>query len=266
MRTLKFFYFWQADIFIVFFALGIGLALPYIGIAAFPTLASKLPKSGPWILRLKIFLGFLLACTGLWLLYILTVVAGYTNAIAVGTIALAGVLLLFITHRKNLGGFRLSVPGLFVLCTVALAVPAGIPSSLKINNTVRLSPYLASIWTPFEPDAIHRLVASGKTVFVDVTADWCITCQVNKSLVINDIDVLATLSTSNVVAMQADWTRPDDEITRYLTTFGRFGIPFNAIYGPNAPNGIILSELLTKPAVLNALKNAGPRSEVKKGP
>ncbi len=254
------------DILNVFLALGIGMALPYLGIAAFPALASQLPKPGPWILRLKIFLGILLAGTGVWLLYILTAVAGYTNAIAVGAIALAGVLLLFIAHRKNLGGFRLSVPGLFFLCTIALVVPLWIPSAFKVNGTLRLSSYLAEIWAPFEPTAIHQLVASGKTVFVDVTADWCITCQVNKSLVINDTDVLAGLSTSNVVAMQADWTRPDDEIARYLATFGRFGIPFNAIYGPNAPTGIILSELLTKTAILNALKNAGSRSGAKKDP
>ena len=94
---------------------------------------------------------------------------------------------------------------------------------------------------------------------MDVTADWCLTCQINKSLVLTRGDVYKRLTGDGVVAMQADWTRPDDAISRYLASFGRYGIPFDAVYGPGAPRGIALPELLTEGAVLEALERAaGP--------
>jgi suppressor for copper-sensitivity B len=99
-------------------------------------------------------------------------------------------------------------------------------------------------------------VRQGKTVFVDVTADWCLTCQVNKRLVLDRGAVRDALARAEVVAMRADWTRPDERIADYLRSFGRYGIPFNAIYGPAAPNGIPLPELLTEGDVLSALKRA----------
>jgi suppressor for copper-sensitivity B len=93
-------------------------------------------------------------------------------------------------------------------------------------------------------------------VFVDVTADWCVTCIVNKRLVVESKEVNARLAAADVVAMQADWTRPDDRIARYLAANNRFGIPFNAVYGPGAPGGILLPELLTEGVVLDALARA----------
>jgi suppressor for copper-sensitivity B len=93
-------------------------------------------------------------------------------------------------------------------------------------------------------------------VFVDVTATWCLTCQVNKAVVIGRGAVAARLAAPAVVAMRADWTRPDPQIAAYLASFGRYGIPFNAVYGPGAPEGIALPEILTEDAVLQALARA----------
>ena len=116
-----------------------------------------------------------------------------------------------------------------------------------------------SLWKPFDRDGIAPAVASGKVVFVDVTAEWCITCQVNKAAVVYRGEVMKRLSSPNVIAMQADWTKPDDTIGAYLASFGRYAIPFDAVYGPGAPDGIPLPELLTPEAVLDALnKAAGP--------
>ena len=97
---------------------------------------------------------------------------------------------------------------------------------------------------------IQKLVAEGKTVLVDVTADWCITCQLNKRLVLDLREVVTALRSGSVIGMRADWTRPNDAISRYLESFGRYGIPFNVIYGPAKPNGVVLPELLTN----NSLK------------
>jgi suppressor for copper-sensitivity B len=96
-------------------------------------------------------------------------------------------------------------------------------------------------------------------VFVDVTAEWCITCQLNKTLVLHQGEVARRLGGDGVVAMQADWTHPDAAISRYLSGFGRYGIPFDAVYGPGAPRGVALPELLSAGAVLGALdRAAGP--------
>jgi suppressor for copper-sensitivity B len=94
-------------------------------------------------------------------------------------------------------------------------------------------------------------------VLVDVTADWCLTCKVNKALVLERGAVAAALEQGRIAGLRADWTRPDPAISDYLASFGRYGIPFNAVYGPGAPAGIALPELLTAEAVLDAVARAG---------
>jgi suppressor for copper-sensitivity B len=116
----------------------------------------------------------------------------------------------------------------------------------------------AAEWVTFDRAAIARHVSRGEIVFVDVTADWCLTCQANKLLVLDRDPVAAALAEPGVTTMRADWTRPDEEISRYLSTFNRYGIPFNAVYGPGAPDGIALPELLSAEAVLDALRDAAP--------
>ena len=111
-------------------------------------------------------------------------------------------------------------------------------------------------WQAFEEARIGPLVSEGRTVFVDVTADWCITCKFNKAAVLDRGPVAARLA-GDVVAMRADWTRPDPAISAYLARFARYGIPFYAVYGPGAPAGLALPELLTDGAVLEAMDKAG---------
>ena len=101
------------------------------------------------------------------------------------------------------------------------------------------------------------LIAQGKTVFVDVNADWCVTCKFNEATVLDRGAVAAQLASSGVVAMRADWTNPDPAIAAYLEEFGRFGIPFNAVYGPALPRGIALPELLSQDVVMAAFGRAG---------
>ena len=119
-----------------------------------------------------------------------------------------------------------------------------------------------SHWQDFDPLRIARYVSEGETVFVDVTADWCLTCKANKSLVLDKDPVRARLRGGSVIAMQADWTKPDDAIARFLERHDRYGIPFNTVFGPGAPSGIALPEILTPQAVLGALDAASMRSLV----
>jgi len=240
-----------ADIFLVFAALGLGVALPYLLIAAFPKTATWLPKPGAWMVKLKIVLGFALAATGAW---ILTVLAGTASAkaawVVAGLMAASGGVLYW-AHKLGHAGVKLSAPALLAAFLVATATPHWLSQSTasagKMDNT---------IWQPFDEDVIPRLVAEGKTVYVDVTADWCITCLVNKAVVLGDQRVNDLLSSGKIIAMQADWTKPSDAISRYLAKYGRYGIPFNMVYGPNKPDGIVLPELLSAGIVLDAFGTA----------
>jgi suppressor for copper-sensitivity B len=137
----------------------------------------------------------------------------------------------------------------YVLAVVAIA--AALPGATRPEVAAR-----DDHWRTFDEAAIPALVAEGRVIFVDVTADWCITCQANKALVLRRGEVARRLGGGEVVSMRADWTKPDPVIARYLTKFGRYGIPFNVVYGPNAPQGIPLPELLTSDAVLAALDQA----------
>ena len=116
-------------------------------------------------------------------------------------------------------------------------------------------------WKRFDLDAIPNLVIQGNTMLVDVTADWCITCKVNKALVFGKGTVAELIYKNKVIAMQANWTLPNLVITKYLSSFNRYGIPFNIVYGPKLPKGIVLPEILTKSVVLSALKKASLNPE-----
>ena len=187
----------------IFLALGLGLALPYLAVAAAPGLVSILPRPGGWMRWLKGVLGLTLVGTAIWLMSIIGVQTG-----------------------------------LFSASTSAAS---------------------DSQWVAFDERAIADDVAGGRVVFVDVTADWCITCQANKKLVIDREPVAGRLRQDGVVAMKADWTNPDPAIADFLGRHGRYGIPFNIVYGPGAPAGVVLPELLTVDAVTQALDQAAKR-------
>lgn len=236
-----------AEIAAVFAAVGTGLALPYLAVAAFPALAGRLPRPGPWMVTLRRVLGVALAGTVLWLLNVLAVQAGILAAVIVGGCVAVLATALFLRCRLA-GRYELATKSLATLSVLlAFAAPA-FPPFVSVA-----SPPPAGFWTPFDEAAIPRLVAEGKVVFVDVTAEWCITCKINKKVALGTADILARLTGDGVVAMQADWTRPDPAISRYLARYGRYGIPFNIVYGPAAPEGVRLPELLTPSAVRDAL-------------
>jgi suppressor for copper-sensitivity B len=242
------------DIAVVFTALGFGLATPYLAIAAAPGLVERLPKPGRWMLWLKAFLGLMLAATAGWLFFVLDGVAGGRVALVLGLL-MAGLIGLLAAPRV---GKVVRGAGVVALAATTLASPMLLAETAA--PTVGPSAAVrATVWAPFDRAAIARAVSQGETIFVDVTADWCLTCKANKALVLDRDPVAAALSTPGVTPMQADWTRPDDAIARYLESFGRYGIPFNAVYGPDAPGGVVLPELLTVDAVMDALERASGR-------
>lgn len=140
-----------------------------------------------------------------------------------------------------------------VLAIALLATAAWLCSTLY---TVTTQPTLDAGWQAFEQAQIAPAVQAGKVVFVDITADWCLTCKANKRLVLDSDEVVAALNQPHIVRMQGDWTQQDEVIAIYLKSFGKFGIPFNVVYGAGAPEGIVLPELLNKRAVFDALATA----------
>ena len=239
------------DILIVFTSLGLGLALPYLVIAAFPRLVTFMPKPGRWMLVVKIVMGILLLATAVWLFWVLEGVAGLASVIAVAMLSGVAVLMLSLPNVRTQLRWSIATTS-FVLALVAGPL-------LQQSAPAKSVPQSALDWVAFDRSQIAKRVSEGEVVFVDVTADWCLTCKANKTLVIDREPVRSALEAPGVTPMQADWTRPDARISRYLESFGRFGIPFNAVYGPSAPNGIVLSELLATDDVLNALSQAGGR-------
>ncbi len=241
-----------AEIFTIFAALGAGMAVPYLLVALFPGLATGLPRPGPWMDRLRRILALALVATAIWLLWVLEGVAGLSVSLAVGAAVVALGALFWVRHARPATA-RAAVGAMVVAVAFAFAAPGWLASAGGRGG----DEMTAVAWQPFDVVAIGAAVAAGKTVFVDVTADWCVTCKVNKRLVIADASVRARLEAPEVVCMRADWTRPDPAIASYLASFGRYGIPFNVVYGPASRDGLVLPELLSKGVVLEALDAAG---------
>ncbi|GIX10025.1 protein-disulfide reductase DsbD [Elioraea sp.] len=232
------------EILAVFAALGAGLALPWVALAAVPRLAALLPRPGAWMIRLRAAMGVLLAATSAWLMTVLASQAGTEVAAGVAaSLAAAGAALWLARGR------RAALPAAVALALGAVALPAfpGAPPA----------PPPPAGTLAFSAVEAERRARSGETLLVDITAEWCITCQVNKALVLERGAVAELLRAGAVGMMRGDWTRPDPAITAYLARHGRVGIPFNAVYGPAAPEGIALPEILTESTVLDAVARAG---------
>lgn len=248
----------------IFLALGLGLSLPYLLIAVFPGLTFLLPRPGRWMIYLKAVLTLALIGTSIWLLTVLSVAVGTENALAVGGLVVVAAAVLV---ARKVEGSRLGRAAFPVSAALALAAVLS-PLTFEGGNPIASEREVSEErihWVPFDEAAIPALVAQGKTVFVDVTADWCVTCQWNKKAVLETDSILAWLNSETVVAMKADWTLPDPKISDYLTRHGRYGIPFNIVYGPSLPSGIALSELLSADDVRAAALSANPDTRIADG-
>ncbi len=240
-----------AEILGIFFCLGIGMGLPFFGAALVPGVTRWLPRPGPWMITLRRILGVLLLGTAVWLLAILSSVSGPMATF--WAVVLLGALLA-LSRWSRLGGRldgqlwpKLAMAALAILVVVAaMASPPSGP----------LPDQRAGDWQRFDPAALDRLVADGKTVLVDVSASWCLTCKVNELAALKTAEVRGRLSQPGTVTMRADWSRPDPSIAHYIQGFARYGIPLDVVYGPRRPAGEALPELLTAGLVVNALDRA----------
>ena len=234
------------QLFAVFMAMGVGLAMPWGLVALFPALVGLLPSPGNWMIWLKRLLAGLLIATMIWLGWLLQTVQGGLAALLL--ISLIGGVLLAVLSRQN---FLLLLAGTS-LCAGLWFLPTPSTVAPEANGL---------FWQAWSPDASAAARAEGRLVFVDVTADWCITCKANKALVLEVAPIgplLGELVDAGKLSMfKADWTRPNSNIAAFLSSHQRFGIPFNIVYGPAVPEGIVLGELLTANIVEKALIKAG---------
>ncbi len=239
--------------FAVFTALGVGLALPYLAISFFPLLIRWLPRPGAWMEFLKQVTALPLFATVIWLVYIygrLFSGGAPGEGVYQSAMLLCGLLVVTV-GAWTLG--RWPAARVATIVAVVLLV-AGVATPFA-ERPGKAEAAAAAKWEPFSQPALDAARASGKAVFVDYTAAWCLSCQVNEKLVLNTSDVQARLKQGNFVLMRADWTQYDPAITTALTAVGRSGVPTYVIY-PGKPEAApdVLPELLTKDVVLNSIE------------
>jgi len=225
--------------FLIFIFMGIGMSFPYLLISIFPQLIKSLPKPGKWMKYIKYFLGILLLLTLIW----------------VGNILLNHFNFIFIIVSLFLLIIFLIFNYFFIYRKTTLLLSLVIFFLLP-NFTILESTYLKknNDWLDFNEVNIAELIQEDNIIFVDITADWCATCQYNKINVINSDEIINYFKTNNIIKIRGDWTIPNEKILNFLEKNNKFGIPFNIIFNKKNQNGIILSELLSKEEVLKELK------------
>lgn len=237
---------------LIFLMLGVGMSLPWLFVALVPKTAMLLPKPGRWMNTLKAILGLMMLASSLWLATLLSLHLGAMVSQIVVLVLIVVALVLFALKGQT------SSP-LFWIVVIALSAFGGYqlrgvftsPPDAPAQHIAETIP-----WQPLSEDAIQQALSQGKRVFVDISADWCVTCKVNEHRVLNQPDIISALSQPDVVALRGDWSQPSAFIADFLAKRNRYAIPFNAVYGPGLPEGEILSPLLDKRTLVTTLNNA----------
>jgi thiol:disulfide interchange protein DsbD len=230
----------------VFACLGFGMALPVLLLSLSPRLLNKIPKPGPWMDKLKQILAFPLYATSVWLIW---VVGNQTGVNGMGALLLGCVLIAFsIWLWKNSKTIGKTIAVICSLLTLSLlANPLLTTQSQTIENAVDTN------WQAYSPQKLSDLRQQGKPVFINVTADWCITCLANEKVALGTDAVKQAFIDHNITYLKADWTNYNAEITDLLKQHNRNGIPLYLVYSGNGNEVQILPQLLTTNTVLNAL-------------
>lgn len=238
----------------IFTALGVGMSLPWLAVALWPKLVLFLPRPGRWMNRLRIGMGGLMLASSLWLLSLMVSHVGLQLVIVI-----TGVLLLTLLLAI---GWRYGVRVAAIVSLIGVLIIGGLLLAGSLTANLWRKPLHDNIpWQPLTESAIKAALVEHKRVFVDVTADWCVTCKVNKIHVLMRDDVQQALQAPDVVALRGDWTRPSADITEFLRQRGSVAIPFNQIYGPQQPQGVVLSPLLDRDVLLKILADAKGNKE-----
>ena len=238
----------------IFAALGLGLALPYLLASWLPAFARALPRPGAWMQTLRRLLAFPMLATVVWLVWVLGQQTGIDGAAAL--LALLVALAMAVWALTLRGTARRLIAPLSIAACAWLAWAIG-PKVIEMAPAASLSSASAAApdahgWQPWRAGLAEELLATGRPVFVDYTAAWCVTCQYNKQTTLADAQVLADLAAKNVALLRADWTRRDSAITAALAQLGRSGVPVYVLHAPGqAP--VVFSEILHADALRAAV-------------
>ncbi len=258
-----------AEALAVFAVLGLGMALPYALLVLLPGWRARLPRPGAWMLHLKQGLAFPMFATVVWLVWVLGQQAGIDGAAKL-LLALVGLsVLVWLMGLPMLARSGAGTAGRVAGKALGAAALAGLlawgwPATLPVDGAIaaraanpKPGDKFAALWQPFDETVLAQRVAQGQPVFVDFTAAWCVSCQVNKRLVLNTDSTMRAFEQANVALMRADWTRRDDNITQALARLGRNGVPVYALIAPGR-EPVLLPEILTERIVRDALAALPP--------
>jgi thiol:disulfide interchange protein DsbD len=234
----------------IFLSLGIGFALPYLILSIKPALLSFLPKPGAWMETFKQFMAFPMWASALWLLWVLSGQVDPDTVILVLIGGLSISLALWLLERNTSEIMllkwlvRLAVLAIFALSILILPTSYSTQTSQNQQDIT----YSEELLTEYRDD--------NELIFLNFTADWCITCKVNESVALNSEEVKALIKQKNIRYLEADWTRKNEAIAKKLEEFGRSGVPLYLLY-PSTGKPIILPEILTEDILLNYLNELG---------
>jgi thiol:disulfide interchange protein DsbD len=251
-----------AIILAMFIAIAAGMSAPYLLLSAQPAWLRFLPRPGPWMLHVKQFMGFLLLATLLFLLYVVGAQRGLEGAIW------ASCFLLVISVACWMKGAFVvptapAVKRIVVLVLMLLLVIGSgayfIGDKFQSAKIASTDSQIRGDWHPFTPERLQTELEQGRTVFVDFTAAWCLTCKFNEASVLEARDVREAFQRHGIVKLKADWTNGDPVITKLLQQFGRPGVPLYVLYPAKNEEPIVFPEVLTRGMILDKLETVARR-------
>lgn len=238
-----------ASAMLVFIVLGLGLALPFLLIGFIPSLARRLPRPGAWMETLKQVLAFPMYATALWLLWVLGKQRGVdAMALVLGGLIVAGLALWWFERSR----WRSQRVGSALAAVLLLAALVPVWAVNRIEAPGKQAAAAADNVVDYSPQMLDRLRQDNRVVFVNMTADWCVTCKANERAVLGTHEFQDTLRRTNAVYMRGDYTNVDPEITAFLDEHKAVGVPLYVVYGPGAPP-TVLPTVLTQAIVEEAL-------------
>ena len=235
---------------LIFAAIGLGMALPYLAASWWPAVARLLPKPGAWMDTFRKFMAFPMFGTAVWLLWVLGQQTGIDGA---GALLALLVVLALVLWALGLTGRTRIVLASFSIAAGALLASAFGPNVIKMAEAATpVAETPGARWQPWSAERVQTALGAGQPVFVDFTAAWCVTCQYNKKTTLASAEVLSAMDAAKVQTFRADWTRRDAAITAELQKLGRSGVPVYVLQAPGqAP--VVFSEILSVTEVKDAL-------------